>query len=193
MGKYAQFVPISSVTPFNVGLHSPTESTMRSLLGSPDAAGLDTSCDHNDNASDVVKKLLVLASVGPFRVQGIRPAVESLTRVFAAVPQANTDLFQEIANGGMLCVRFRKPTSGAISQALSNHSWGTAIDITVDGLYPTHRPDHEIPLAIATLIKPFNDEGWYSGVGFGAGAEDDMHFEVADETLHKWAQAGDLS
>jgi len=44
---------------------------------------------------------------------------------------------------------------------------------------------------IAALIPFFNDEGWFSGVGFSS-SEDDTHFEVAEETIRKWAQDGDL-
>src|SRR5277367_5923262 len=122
MGKFAELVPISSVGPFNVGLHSAQEQTMLSLLGKPNMDGLDTSCSHNDQASELVRKLLVTESVGPFRAEGVRPAIDSLIRVFKAIDPADADLFTEISNAGMLCVRFRKPTSGAVSHALSNHS-----------------------------------------------------------------------
>jgi hypothetical protein len=197
MGQFGELVPVSTVGPFNIGLHSANEATMRSLLGSPDRDGLDTTCNHNDQASANVADLVVTQNVAPpgarkFDVTGIGPAVESLARVFAAVQQTNPGIFDEISSSGMLCVRFMKPTSGLPSHNLSNHSWGTAVDIAVDGTPPTHRPDHEIPRAIAVLIKPFNAEGWYSGVGFGGGSEDDMHFEVAEETLQKWAADGRL-
>jgi hypothetical protein len=42
---------------------------------------------------------------------------------------------------------------------------------------------------IAALIPFFNDEGWFSGVGFSS-SEDDTHFEVAEETIQAWAVEG---
>jgi hypothetical protein len=42
---------------------------------------------------------------------------------------------------------------------------------------------------IAELIPLFNEEGWFSGAGFKS-AEDDTHFEVADEMIESWEAQG---
>ena len=186
MSKFGDLVSLDSIVPINVGLTSPSESTMISLLGRPDGV-TGTSCE-NEKASATVERLLVLDSIGPFRVTGLKPAVESLKTIMAEAKTQEPDLWGALKSAGMLCVRLRKPTDGSISTKLSNHSWGTAIDVMVDGVADQKR-DRMVQRGIAILIPIFNKAGWYAGAGFST-AEDDMHFEVATETLNAWAQGG---
>ena len=186
MSKFGQLVDLDSIVPINVGLTSPSESTMISLLGRPN--GVNSTKCANEKASDAVKRLVVLESVGPFRVTGIKPAVDSLRKIFAEAKQQEPTIWSALGSEGMLCVRFRKPTSGAPSTKLSNHSWGTALDVKVDGEADSTR-DRKVQRGIAILIPIFNKEGWFAGAGFST-AEDDMHFEVATETLNTWARLG---
>lgn len=88
----------------------------------------------------------------------------------------------------MICVRRRKPTSGAISQKISNHSWGTAVDFKIVGFDAPGNTKHNVPKFIAIMVPFFNKEGWLSGIAFN----DSMHFEVADETIKKWSKDGKL-
>ena len=189
MSRFGQLVDLDTITPINVGLTSASEETMISLLGRPRDVN-STECN-NAKASDTVKRLSVLQSVGPFRVTGIKPAVDSLREVFAEAKQQEAKLWDALGSEGMLCVRLRKPTSGKPSTKLSNHSWGTALDIKVDGVADGKR-DRKVQLGIAILIPIFNQHGWFAGAGFTT-AEDDMHFEVATETLNTWARTGLLN
>jgi len=159
---------------------------MRSLLGAPNGT-LTRNCQ-NRLASDTVQRLFETRNFGHFEVTGITPALDSLQTIFAAVQAKNPALFAAISSAGMLCVRLRRPTSGAVSTEISNHAWGTAIDIAIDQAADTN-PDDMIQRGIAELIPFFNEEGWFSGVGFRS-AEDDTHFEVADETIQAWAAEG---
>lgn len=159
---------------------------MISLLGKPEGVTKNDDC-FNDLASDKTKKLLVSKKIGQFHVEGIKPAIDSLTSILNAIKASDASLFAALASAGMLCVRLRRPTSGVKSKLLTNHSWGTAIDISVDGKVIGNGKG-KVQLGIATIIPFFNKAGWFSGVGFGA--EDDMHFEVANETMHAWAASG---
>jgi hypothetical protein len=133
--------------------------------------------------------LLVTADLGPFRATGISPAVDSLKAVLAVIRKEHPDLLAIIGSAGMLNVRLRKPTSGGISTQISNHAWGTAIDLTIDGDAAQGSTGQNIPRGIGMLVKYFNMAGWYSGIAF----HDDMHFEVAEETILAWQQKGLLS
>jgi hypothetical protein len=184
MSKYSSLVPISSITPFNVGLSSASEENMISALGRP-TLPLTTTCQ-NDRASDAVKKLLLTVSVGPFRVTGIRPAIMSLQALFAQVKVSEPGLFKAVGTVGMMCIRMRKPTSGIPSSKISNHSWGTAVDLNIDKGKAPGNTGQMVPLGIALLVPHFNRAGWYSGISF----HDDMHFEVAAETIQRWQSNG---
>jgi len=88
----------------------------------------------------------------------------------------------------MLVVRLMRPTSGIPTAKISNHSWGTAIDFNIDGGVPPGNTGQSIPTGIAKLVPYFNRAGWYSGIAF----HDDMHFEVAEETIKQWSASGQL-
>ena len=185
MTDFAQMVPIASITPFNVGLAPASEATMISALGRP-VPPIDASGCHNAQASPAVVPLLRRAQVESVVMYGLGPAVESLTQIlqqaFAAAP-ALADLLE---SDGMLCVRLQRPTSGAPTSRLSNHGWGTAIDLKLKGQAPPAATGAQVPYFVAFLAPFFNKAGWYSGIAF----HDDMHFEVADQTIHAWAAAG---
>jgi hypothetical protein len=186
MSEFGTLIPRSSLDPINAGLHTVSEATMLSLLGAP--KGQLTKACQDGLASDTVQRLLETRKFGSFTVTGIAPAIDSLQTIFDAVQTKNPALFAAVGTVGMLCVRLKNPTSGAASTEASNHAWGTAIDITIDGVTDL-QPDGMVQRGIAELIPFFNDEGWFSGVGFQS-SEDDSHFEVADETIQAWAAEG---
>ena len=123
-----------------------------------------------------------------FKLTGIRPALNSVQKVLAAVFAANPDLKTVLSTEGMLCVRRRKPTSGAVSKKLSNHSWGPAVDFKIVGFDAPGNTKQDVPKFIALMVPHFNKEGWLSGIAFN----DSMHFEVADETIKQWSKDGKL-
>jgi hypothetical protein len=184
MSEFGTLIPSNTVGSINDGLHPVSEATMRSLLGAPKGT-LTRNCQDN-LASDTVQRLLETRNFGLFSARGITPALDSLQTIFDAVKAQNPALFAAIGRVGMLCVRLRKPTSGADSTEASNHAWGTAIDIAIDQAPFDTNPDGMVQQGVADLIPFFNDEGWFSGVGF----HDDSHFEVADETIQAWALEG---
>jgi len=171
-----------------MGLSSATEETMISFLGRPKLPL--TIRDQPDHVSDTVRQLEITAKLSDkIRVTGIKPAVKSLRDVLSRVGDENPQLLAALSSAGMLVVRLRRPTSGTPSSKISNHSWGTAIDFSIDGKDPVGASGQKVPRGIAMLVPLFNAAGWFSGIAF----QDDMHFEVADQTIRKWAEDGSLN
>jgi hypothetical protein len=154
------------------------------MLGRPEQPL--THDDQPDRASALVKSLLDTRIIGKVKAHGIRPALDSLAIVLKAAFAKTPELQDVLEGDGMLVVRNRRPTSGVISNAISNHSWGTAIDLKLAGFQPPGATGSAIPNFIALLVPHFNAAGWFSGISF----HDDMHFEVADQTIRDWASKG---
>ena len=179
-------VPIPKT--INKGLTSAKNSTMIQVLGMP-RDSVDRKCRLPTNRPLV--NLITTRDVGPFRVTGVKPAVESLKRIFSEIEGNKPDIYKKLGTAGMACVRFIKD-----SQKLSNHSWGCAIDISIeselDGIQYENAGRDGKTLADLVDISPyFHKEGWFWGVGFSS-FEDGMHFEVADETIRRWHADGEF-
>ena len=89
-------------------------------------------------------------------------------------------------------VRHGAPCAAAVlarssRSAVSNHSWGTAIDVKLQGQLDGFG-DGGTQFGLLLLAELFNEEGWYWGAGYRR--EDSMHFEVGVETLRKWQAEG---
>lgn len=167
----------------NPGVQSAKLQTMLTLLGSP-RSSFDVDCQPVTNAT--LKKLMVLEDVGPFRVTGLKPAVDDLRKIFADVKANNSELYQSLGTAGMLCCRLVRGTK---TGAISNHSWGTAIDIKINDQLD-RRGDNKVFTGLIRLAAFFNTHGWFWGAGFGT--EDAMHFEVGDARIREFYTTGRL-
>lgn len=166
----------------NAGLQGTGNAYMLALLGNPRASyGFD--CRPVTNPK--LLKLMVTDSIGPFRVTGIRPAVESLKQVFADIKVAQPLAYAALGTAGMLCARLVRGNKTSIS----NHSWGTAVDFTINKVLD-QRGDGMVQYGLAAVAPIFNKHGWYWGAMFGT--EDAMHFECSRQLLAKWKAAGIL-
>lgn len=154
------------------------QSTMLDLFGSPGERTRD--CSPVTNAR--VKALLVTEDVGPFRLRGMRPAVEAIRRVFDRVQVERPALYDQLETAGMLCCR--RVRNG---RNFSNHSWGTAVDLKINGKLDTVA-DRRCQLGLRLMAPFFNQEGFFWGAGFSR--EDAMHFEVSEQLLHHWKADG---
>ena len=164
------------------------QKTMMDTFGAPGALSDDCTPVTNDK----VKRLLVTTDVGPFRVQGLKPAVEALTRIFANVKRDLPELFSQLGTAGMLCCRrIRRAPGRPPSTQFSNHSWGTAIDIKIKGALDP-RGDGKTQLGLLMLHPFFNEELFFWGAGFSGETEDSMHFEASDELIRRWTHTGVL-
>lgn len=179
MTKYTNEIAV----PYDVnrGLQGPTSGWMKVKLGLP------TTKPQYDCGPMTNKKLaarMVTDSVGPFRVTGFDLAVRSLKEVFADITKAYPDM--KLSSAGMLCCRYVRGSTSS----LSNHSWGTAIDLKVDGVLD-ERGDGKVQSGLTLIAPIFNKHGWFWGAHFST--EDGMHFEISVQKLDKWKAAGLLA
>jgi hypothetical protein len=154
---------------FNVGVTAVSNNAMKAMFGEP---RLSYSPDCQPLTNDKLKRhVLRSVPVGAFCVDGLGPAIESLQHVFRDIRRELPALHDRIGTAGMLCCRYQRGSSTAIS----NHSWGTAIDLTIDRVLD--RPgDNKVQVGLAMIAPIFNRHGWYWGATFHR--EDAMHFEV---------------
>jgi hypothetical protein len=154
------------------------QSTMLELLGKP--GELTENCSA---ANAATSRLMVTGHVHlKFRATGLRPAVETVTRVFANIAREIPDLYQLLGTAGMLCVR--KVRGGT---NYSNHSWGSAMDITIDGQLDA-LDDGYCQRGLLAIEPYFRAEGFFWGAWFSR--EDAQHFEASDGLVRQWRVKG---
>jgi len=164
----------------NAGLQGTGNAFMLATFGNPRTTyGQD--CRPVTNPK--MNKRIILASVGPFRVTGYDLAVKSLTEIMAEVKATRPMEYATLGSAGMLCARLVRGSKSSIS----NHSWGTAIDLTVNRVLD-ERGDNHAQAALAAVAPVFNKHGWYWGAAFRI--EDAMHFECSRQLIARWRAAG---
>jgi hypothetical protein len=167
---------------FNRGVTQPRNKTMLALLGRPRE---DLGSDCRSITNPRLKDLVETRQVGPIKATMLKPALDSLERVLAKLKEDEPDIYAKLGTAGSLCVRLIRGSNTSVS----NHSFGTAIDVTVQGELDPFA-DGTMQIGLVILAEHFNDEGWYWGGGYNR--EDGMHFEVGEETLRKWVEDGSL-
>jgi hypothetical protein len=183
MASLTETVPVPegiNVKKDGTAVRSAKQATMFTLLGNP-RSDLTDKCQPITNQA--LKLLMLTASVGPFRVTGLRPAVESLREVMQVVAEQHPAIHAALGTAGMLCVRHVRDNPGATS----NHAWGTAVDLTLDRVLDK-RGDGRVQVGLIPLAAVFVEHGWYWGAAFGT--EDAMHFEASDGLIREWAGTG---
>lgn len=165
---------------FNRGITQPNNRVMLEVLGRP-RQNLSQDCKAITNPG--IQTLLETRKVGPIRVTLIRPAMESLERIITKLEETEPDIYAAVGTAGAICARFVRGST----RSISNHSWGTAIDIKLEGKLDGFG-DGGTQFGLVVLAELFNEEGWFWGATYSR--EDSMHFEVGAETLRAWAAAG---
>ena len=178
--QYSQVVLVADRRQINQGLFVATPSYLIEKLGMP-REDLNDNCQQMTNPRLVDK--LVTEPVGPIKVQMLRPAVESLRRVFDNIQTTDKDLYDRINTAGSLCVRRIRGSANSVS----THSFGLAVDLNIDGVLDT-LGDGKTQLGLTILADFFNTEGWVWGAAFSR--EDSMHFEISKKQLDEWIAAG---
>ncbi len=166
----------------NQGLSSPPNRLMLELLGSP-RNSYDQTCRPPTNRP--IKNMIRHKDVGPFKVPGLEPALDSLTEVMNDIRIEHPDVYAALGHMGMLCCRNVRGSTSSIS----NHSFGTAIDLTIEGELDPYG-DGTVQLGLIKIYPIFNRHGWYWGAAFRK--EDGMHFEVSRELMLQWNAQGRL-
>jgi hypothetical protein len=179
--EYTELVDIDQSA--NDGLQSASGTFVEAILGAPE--------------SKQALSLLRFKDVGPFKVEGLELALDSLCEIMSHVNERHPDLYTKLSHNGMRVV---KKIAGKRSKSL--HSWGIAIDIKIDGVDDVKWNEKSF-LGLALIAPIFHDHGWYWGGAFrdqetekGSGIyhtnEDAMHFEVSKNKLLGWAALGYL-
>jgi peptidoglycan hydrolase-like protein with peptidoglycan-binding domain len=172
-------VPLPAPSTMNAGLVSAGNAFMLQKLGQPlTAMGYSSLCQTPTNPK--LRRNLVLDTIGPFRVTGLLPAVLSLKAIMAEIAAAHPTVYSALGTAGMLCCRLQRGSSSAIS----NHSFGTAIDLTLNGVLDAYG-DGKVQYGLTLMAPIFNKHGWYWGAAFGK--EDGMHFEGGKALIEQWA------
>jgi hypothetical protein len=164
----------------NRGVSSAKQRTMLALLGNP-RGSYDQTCRPIQNPA--LLPLIITDTVGPFRATGLLPAIESLKEVMADIKQEEPEVYEALGTAGMQCARFVRNSTTTIS----NHSWGTAIDLTLQGKLD-RRGDNRVQVGLAKIAPIFNHHGWFWGAAFRT--EDAMHFEISEEKIRAWHTSG---
>jgi hypothetical protein len=124
------------------------------------------------------------ATVAPnVRVTGLSYAVNLLAAALGDVRRDFPDLYAELGTQGMFCYRNIRGSSTSVS----NHSWGTAVDLTVSGQTDAVGNDHAA-YGLLVLARYLNSRGFYWGGGFTN--EDGMHFELSQQEILIGRQRG---
>lgn len=157
-----------------------TNNLMLHVLGNP-RGNYDQSCQSVSNPA--IRKLIVTESVGPFKVTGLKPAVDQLRTALADVKNEIPEVYAVLDSAGMLCVRYVRDSKSSIS----NHSWGCAIDFTLEGKLDT-RGDNRAQKGLIAMHPIMNRNGFFWGASFKK--EDSMHFEISRQLLLAWQRDG---
>ena len=170
-------VPRPARESINQGLQAVSPRFMVEQLGAP-RESYSSDCQPMTNA--LLRGHVVTQHLGRFNVTGLRPAVESLCAALTDVQREQTGVYNILGTAGMLCCRYVRGSTTAIS----NHSWGTAIDFTLNGILD-RRGDDRVQLGLTLIASILNRHGWYWGAAFRT--EDAMHFEASRTLVTQWA------
>lgn len=181
-GNYAQVVLVAARRTLNAGLTVPTSSFMVDQFGMP-AENLNDQCQPLTNPR--LAALIEERPVGPITAKMLRPALDSLQTVFDNIKRADPDLYARINTAGTICARWIRGSTTSVS----SHSFGTAIDLNIDGVLDT-LGDGRTQLGLTIMSDFFNAEGWVWGAAYGR--EDSMHFEVSEEKIGEWVKEGKI-
>ncbi len=166
----------------NGALRGARNATMLSLVGNPRGT-YDQTCRPPTNAN--IRALVETADLGPFRATGLKPAVASLKAIMADIEAEFPAIHAVMSTAGMLCCRLVRGSSSSIS----NHSWGTAIDLKLENKLD-RRGDGRTQRGLLDIHPIFNRHKWFWGAAFRT--EDAMHFEASDDLVREWAAAGEF-
>jgi hypothetical protein len=164
------------LTGHNTTATSTSNATMQARFGAPRTT-YSQNCQPVTNTT--LARRMVTRNVGPFAVTGLDSAVTSLASIMTTISTDQRLVYRVLGSAGMQCARYVRGSTTNIS----NHSWGTAIDLTIDGILDT-RGDNQLQFGLHLISTIFNQNGWYWGVGFPT--EDAMHFEAGTALVQSW-------
>lgn len=174
-----RLIPTPERSTLNKGVSPVNNELMTDLFGSP-RRSYTANCQSVTQAK--LKRNIITKSVGPFRATGLKPAVQSLTEIMAEIQRERPEVYAALGTAGMLCCRWVRGSTTSIS----NHSWGTAIDLKLSGVLDA-RGNDRVQYGLTLIAPIFNRFGWYWGAAFPT--EDAMHFEAGRALVESWTLA----
>lgn len=106
--KYSKFeAPLSNV---NLNLNSARNGFLTNILGKPRIDGVYGEKDGALNNPQLEKLMAKDVDVGPFKVNGLSLAVESLKEIMTDICKQHKDIYDRLSHAGMLVVRYQRPT-----------------------------------------------------------------------------------
>jgi uncharacterized protein YraI len=159
------------------GYTYPSSSFMVGVFGRP--CSMNTNCGAITNSA--LKRHIITHNVGPFRVTGHRYAVNALACALKEVRRDNPTLYNALGTAGMACCRAVRGSSSSYS----NHSFGMAIDIKINGRLDP-RGDGKAQRGLHQLYPYMHRHGFYWAAGYSGKYEDAMHFEIARQVVTRW-------
>ncbi|MDH4439782.1 MAG: peptidoglycan-binding protein [Rhizobium sp.] len=180
MSSISDPLPLTARETLNGDILPLTNNLMLQVLGNP-RGNYDQSCQSVTNLT--IRKLIVTENVGPFRVTGLKPVVDKLRLALADVKDELPNVHSVLGNAGMLCVRLVRNSKTSIS----NHSWGCAIDFTLEGKLDA-RGDNKAQKGLIAMHPIMNRHDFYWGASFRT--EDSMHFEISRQQMLAWQKEG---
>ena len=134
---------------FNKGITQPRNKTMQEILGPP-RDSYSSDCQSVTNPR--LLALLEERQVGPIRVRMLKPALDSLERILNRLKESDPDIYAKFGTAGALCARYIRGSTTSVS----NHSWGSAIDVTLQGELDLFA-DGNTQAWLVILAELFND------------------------------------
>ena len=171
-----ELIPRGQLPAFNVGLVQAGNAFMQHHFGAPRTT-YSVNCQPVTNPT--LSGRILSANAGPFNATGLDSAITSLQAVMTTVQTDQRLVYRVLGTAGMLCARYVRGSTTDIS----NHSWGTAIDLTIDGVLDP-RGNNQVQFGLQLIAPIFNAQGWFWGAGFTT--EDGMHFEAGQALAGGW-------
>ncbi len=192
--NFLELIDVPKRSKYNLGLTSAKNAHLLKLFGHATYNGIylpNGKCTPANNPAFNAR--LITQNFGPFSVTGIAPAIRSLEEILQRVKLEVPSLYAILGTAGMQCARYTKikqPNGTVkIGPMISNHSWGTAIDITLSGVLD-EQGDDRVQRGLLILSAYFNAAGWVWGAAFPV--EDAMHFEVSKSLLARWKSKAEI-
>jgi len=174
-----------------VALTQATMSFQTSILGDPGDNCRNNAdcvhCGHCTAESAHLREHIGQVDLGPFSIQILRPFGDLLKTIFDEVKEARPELFWSLRTAGANCCRPPKISGVVRVGSLSNHAWGSAIDLYYGDSIDA-QGDDQAQAGLFALSSYMNAKKIYWGAAFGT--EDAMHFEPSRELLIDWVCEG---
>ena len=168
--------PLPAPGAVNRGVLSPSSAEQVARFGGMPSARMSQKDQPVTNPQ--LRALIATEWVGPFRATGLKIALASLKAIFAEVRRDLPDLYPLIGTAGMTVNRLQRGSTTKVS----NHAWGSAVDLTIAGKLVPFGAANSIR-GLDALVPYFNREGWYWGGGYRRSRADAMHFECGSVML----------